>query len=76
MMKAATLQNPPEWINWRHEEIQQDRENKWVRDRRIAHAYATDYGEVPGMTIWDIVKEAVGAAVVWVGIALAILALQ
>lgn len=77
MLKPKTvLPTPPPWINRRHEEIQQDIAIELELNRRIAHAYATDYGEAPGITLADIAKGVVGAAALYAGIALMILTLQ
>lgn len=67
---------PPPWINRRHEEIQRDIAIELELDRRIACAYATDYGDALGITIGDIAKGVVGAAALYAGIALMILTLQ
>ena len=74
--KTTALPAPPPWVNQRHEEIQRDIAIELELDRHIAHAYATDYGEAPGITIGDIAKGVVGAAAMYAGIALMILTLQ
>lgn len=74
--KTTALPAPPQWVNKRHEEIQRDIAIELELDRRIAHAYSTDYGEAAGITLTDIAKGVVGAAALYAGIALMILILQ
>lgn len=74
--KTTALPAPPPWVNQRHEERQRDIAIELELDRRIAHAYAADYGEAPGITLADIAKGVVGAAALYAGIALMILTLQ
>lgn len=76
MMKAVALQSPPEWVNRRHEEIQRGISIKTEIDRHITHAYVADCGEMPGITIGDIIAGTAGAAVLYIGIALMFVALQ
>lgn len=76
MMKVATLQSPPEWVNRKYYEIQRNMAIELELGSNIAHAYATDYGEAPGITIGDVAKGAAGAAVLYAGIVLTILTLQ
>lgn len=74
--KTTALPAPPPWVNQRHEERQRDIAIELEPNRRIAHAYATDYGEASGITIVDIAKGVIGAAALYAGIALMILTLQ
>lgn len=76
MRQIAELPAPPTWVNKRYEEIQQDIAIELELNRRIAHAYATDYGEALEITLTDIAKGVVGAAALYAGIVLMILTLQ
>lgn len=76
MRRIAELPTPPSWVNTRYEEIQRDIAIELELNRRIAYAYAIDYGEAPKITLKDIVKGVVGAAALYVVIALMILTLQ
>lgn len=72
MRKQIELAAPAAWINRRHEDIQRNTAIEQDLDRRIAHAYATDSEEMPGITLGDVVK----VVAVYTGIVLTILASQ